>query len=66
MKKLPVYRYLGLNGVLDSLVDIGNVPHVLRYRLIADEGKILTDGTKAVKAIDIHEAELANWKEIDE
>ena len=36
------------------------------YRLIADEGKMLTDGEQKVRAIDIFAEDLGKWTEIDD
>ena len=66
MKKMPIYRYLGRNGVLDILISLGDIPYVLRYRLVADEGKLLTDGIKKVNVIDVHEGDESKWTEINE
>lgn len=66
MKKQNLYRYVGENGILDSTVLLPGVPHILRYRLIADEGKILINSSNyRTKAIDVSEEEVAEWQEID-
>jgi hypothetical protein len=36
------------------------------YRLIADEGKVLTDGKMFAKVIDILAENLHKWQEVDE
>lgn len=65
MKKLNRYRYLGKNGIITTSVLLeGNKP-IYMYRLIADEGKVLTDGTRIVHETEIFIEDLKNWSEID-
>lgn len=66
MIKKNLYRYFGRNGMITSLVLLDNIEHLLMYRLIADEGKVLTDGQLKVKSIDIFSEDLGKWTEIDE
>ena len=66
MTKKNLYRYFGRNGMITSLVLLDNIEHLLMYRLIADEGKVLTDGQLKVKSIDIFSEDLGKWTEIDE
>ena len=66
MIKKNLYRYFGRNGMITSLVLLDNIEHLLMYRLVADEGKILTDGELKVKSIDIFAEDLGKWTEIDE
>ena len=66
MVKKNLYRYFGRNGMITSLVLLDNIEHLLMYRLIADEGKILTDGELLVKSIDIFAEDLSKWTEIEE
>ena len=44
MIKKNLYRYFGRNGMITSLVLLDNIEHLLMYRLIAEDGKMLTDG----------------------
>lgn len=66
MIKKDLYRYIGRNGIITSLVHLDDVKFYPMYRLIADEGKILTDGELKVKSIDIFAEDLGKWTEIDE
>lgn len=66
MIKKDLYRYVGRNGIITSLVYLDDVKYYPMYRLIADEGKVLTDGEQKVKAIDIFAEDLGKWAEIDE
>jgi hypothetical protein len=66
MIKKNLYRYFGRNGMITSLVLLDNIEHLLMYRLIASEGKILTNGELKVKSIDVFIEDLEKWSEIDE
>lgn len=66
MIKKDLYRYLGRNGIITSLVLLEGIDKIPMYRLMANEGKLLTDGEQQVKAIDIFAEDLGKWTEIDE
>ena len=66
MIKKDLYRYIGRNGIITSLVHLEDAKYYPMYRLIADEGKMLTDGELIVKSIDIFAEDLSKWIEIDE
>lgn len=66
MIKKDLYRYIGRNGIITSLVYLEDTKYYPMYRLIADEGKMLTDGKLIVKSIDIFTEDLGKWTEIDE
>ena len=66
MIKKDLYRYTGRNGIITSLVYLEDAKYYPMYRLIADEGKMLTDGEQVVKSIDIFAEDLGKWTEIDE
>lgn len=59
------YRYLGNNGFIESPIELPSVYHTTSYRLLADEGKVLTDGKETVVSISVSEKELENWTEVD-
>lgn len=64
MTKQVIYRYLGTNGILETPIHLEDVYYVRLYRLVADDNKLLTNGTRTVKSITIPEAELSEWKEV--
>ena len=66
MIKKDLYRYTGRNGIITSLVHLEDAKYYPMYRLIADEGKMLTDGELIVKSIDIFAEDLGKWTEIDD
>lgn len=66
MNKKDLYRYIGRNGIITSLVHLDDAKFYPMYRLTAENGKILTDGEQIVKSIDIFAEDLSKWTEIDE
>ena len=66
MKKINRYRYLGKNGIITTSVLLeGNAP-IMMYRLIADEGKVLTDGINNAYQVEIFVEDLEKWSEIND
>ena len=65
MTKEKIYTYLGVNGTITSPVYLEGIYSVKKIRLIADEGKILSDGDKRISSITVQEDEVSNWTEID-
>lgn len=65
MTKEKIYTYLGVNGTITSPVYLEGIYSVKKIRLIADEGKILSDGNKRISSITVQEDEVSNWTEID-
>lgn len=63
MIKKPLYRYLGKNGLITSLVELLDVKHIAMYRLIAEPGCYLTDGDQKVYQVDIFAEDLLKWQE---
>jgi hypothetical protein len=66
MIKKDLYRYIGRNGIITSLVHLDDAKYYPMYRLIADEGKVLTDGEQVIKSIDIFAEDLGKWTEIED
>ena len=65
MIKKDLYRYVGRNGIITSLVHLDDAKYYPMYRLIAEEGKMLTNGEQVIKSIDIFAEDLGKWTEID-
>lgn len=63
MIKKPLYRYVGKNGLITSLVLLPNVDHIPMYRLIASPGCVLTDGEKELYVVDIYAEDIDLWSE---
>lgn len=66
MIKKDLYRYVGRNGIITTLVHLDDAKYYPMYRLIAEEGKVLTNGEQVVSSIDIFAEDLGKWTEIDE
>ena len=66
MKKIRYYRYIGRNGTVTTQVLLDNVIKIDLYNLIADEGKILTDGESKAHSVYVHIDDVDKWTEIDD
>ena len=65
MEIKPLYRFLREDGgFTESLNKPDGAEHAARFRLIASEGKLLTDGTTETYCIDVDSAD--GWTEIDD
>lgn len=65
MQMITLYRYMRTSGgVTTSPVEPDGTDYDLRYRLIADEGKVLTDGVTETYCVDVETTE--GWMEIDD
>ena len=65
MVKTVLYTYLGTNGTVTTPIQLPNVYCVKKYQLIADEGKMLTNGENYYSAITVTQEDLDNWYEVD-
>ena len=63
MQIITLYRYTRPDGGISVSPIKPNVEYTEMVRLIADEGKALTDGTNTTMCIDVSSAE--GWTEID-
>lgn len=66
MIKKNLYRYVGRNGIITSLVHLEDAHFYPMFRLMANEGKVLTDGSTYVKSIDIFAEDLDKWTEVED
>ena len=64
MTKEVLYTYLGTNGTITSPIYLEGIYSVKQIRLIAAEGKWLTDGYNIYNSITIPESDLDKWYEI--
>ena len=64
MTKKKMYRYLGRNGILTTRILIDKADYIPMIQLIADEGKVLSNGEMLIHSITIEEEELDRWQEI--
>lgn len=66
MVKEVLYMYLGTNGTILSSVHLEDIYYIRKYRIWADEGKVLfRDGKTYGLMKIIPEEELNEWSEID-
>ena len=63
MQTITLYRYTRPDGGISVSPIKPNVEYTEMVRLVADEGKALTDGTNTTMCIDVSSAE--GWTEID-
>lgn len=64
MTKIKKYKYLGRNGVLVTRILIDGVNYIPMMTLIADEGKVLTDGETTTHSVTVENEEVNLWREI--
>ena len=63
MQTITLYRYTRPDGGISVSPIKPNVEYTEMVRLVADEGKALTDGTNTTTCTDVSSAEC--WTEID-
>jgi hypothetical protein len=60
-----LYRYTIKDAVVDCLSKL-NVDYILRYRLVAENDKVLTkDDQRFCRVIDINAEDLDLWREVE-
>lgn len=65
MQILNLYRYERSGGGVTTSREIPEgVEYITKYRLIADDGKVLSNGDVTVSCIDVDA--IAGWTEIDD
>lgn len=64
MKTIPLYKYIREGGgVTVSPIKPENSEYIKMFRIVADEGKILTNGKKQTYGADVES--IDGWEEID-
>lgn len=64
MTKTTLYRYEREDGGITVTTEKPNVPHTTLFRLIADDGKMVTlDGVDMRAAVDVDSVD--GWHEVD-
>lgn len=63
MQKITLYRYARHDGGITNSPVKPDCDYTVRYRLIADDGKILTNGTDTTCCADV--GSVDGWIEID-
>ena len=65
MTKIKKYKYIGRNGTLTTSILLEGATKIDMFCLIADPGKIITDGESQFSSIFVYADDLDNWYEID-
>lgn len=66
MKQVKKYKYIGRNGtIITSIVIDGAINKIDMLYLVADEGKILTNGEIQLHSVLTYPDEVSSWSEID-
>lgn len=66
MKKIKKYKYNGRNGTLITSILIEGATKIDMLCLIAEEGKILTNGEQHLYTVYVYPEDLDNWTETDD
>lgn len=65
MIKKKLYRYLGKNGIITSLVELMGIDYIPMYRLEASSGYVLTNGEQLAYSVDVFAEDISEWYEIE-
>lgn len=65
MTKTVLYTYFGTNGTITSAVHLEDIYYIRQTRLVADEGKVLTNGVRKVSSIIVADEDVDKWTEVD-
>lgn len=63
MQVKPLYKYTRDDGGTTVSLDEPDRPYTVLFRVVADEGKLVTDGAIQAPCIDVESTE--GWVEID-
>jgi len=66
MKKTPLYKIIRPDGGTTITTRQPDGDYVPYWRLIADEGKAMTNGTLTTPAVDVPDGDEAIWVEIED
>ena len=64
MKKVILYHYLGTNGTITSPIHLEDIYYIRKLKLIANDGKCLTNGIVKKNIVVIPESDEELWTEI--
>lgn len=66
MQQIELYRYVEQDGSITvTPIKRSDTDTVHKYRLIADDGKALTDGENVASVVDVSIDDVGKWTEID-
>jgi hypothetical protein len=66
MRKNKIYKYIGINGIVTTQILLEDIKHRVYYSLIAENGKILINGTEKKYFVEVPEDEIHLWREVDD
>ena len=67
MQKQLMYRYIGVNGTIDTAIEIEDAPCIRLMVLQADKGQKLTkDGISFRNRVTVPEKEVNSWYEVQD
>lgn len=64
MQKITLYKYTRADGGITVSPNKPDCEYTEMYRLVADEGKVLTDGENTTSCTDTED--VSKWEEIDD
>lgn len=65
MRKINLYRYVDGKSIIVTPVQMATADVPYKYRLIADEGMVLTDGVDMTECIDVLCENAEKWNETE-
>lgn len=65
MTKTVLYTYFGTNGTITSEVHLEDIYYIRKTRLVADSGKILTNGVRRTASVVVADEDVDKWTEVD-
>lgn len=65
MTKTPMYRYMGINGVIETPVQLEGIYSIRLVKLDASNGMELTDGDVTTRSIVVPLSEEHKWSEVE-
>lgn len=64
MKKIKAYKYIGRNGIITSRILLEDTKNIPMMELVADNGKILTNGVTKAHRVTVELDDINSWQEI--
>lgn len=65
MTKTVLYTYFGTNGTITSEVHLEDIYYLRKTRLVADPGKVLTNGVRKVASVIVADEDVDKWTEVN-
>lgn len=66
MNKITIYKYISDEGnTIITPINLKIGDPTITYRLVAENEKILTDGSDRKHVVEVTEGEVSSWKEVE-